>query len=157
MPNKTSKLKLNTFLENEAVDYTQVNENFEILDKCPICTESGEKTSAYTGASSGNATWYYRKYSDGTVDLYTKIETTALKCSSGASAPYYSDTIKLVLPIELSTIYSTEINSASEYLGWMANVTGKNVNDYILFRAAGAKIESSNAYKCVFIHIKGRG
>lgn len=156
MPNKTTKLGLNTFLESEVLNYEDVNYNFEKIDEYPICIESGKKSSTYSGAVSGNATWYYRKYSDGTIDLYTNIETTGLKCSSGASAPYHSNTTKILIPISLSTIYGTELSLTSEYLGWVADITGKNVNDYITFQVVGLKVESNNTYKRVYIHIKGR-
>ena len=44
MPNITKKLGLNIWLENDIVDFEQINENFQKIDDCVICTESGIKT-----------------------------------------------------------------------------------------------------------------
>lgn len=46
MPNITKKLGLNILLENDIVNFEQINENFQKIDDCVICTESGIKTAS---------------------------------------------------------------------------------------------------------------
>ena len=84
MPNTTSKLGLNTWLENDVVDFEEINENFEKLDNMVMCIESGTKTANFSGGTTSVATWRYRKYSDGTVEMSAKLEFTNLKCDGGS-------------------------------------------------------------------------
>ena len=156
MPNQTSKLSLNTFLENEAVDFELINDNFEKIDSLVLCMESGEKTATYSGAVSGNATWYYRKYSDGTMDLYTRLDIDSVKCSSGSKFPYYSGDIKLLFPVELTSVLEKQFQLSSKTIGWVQDVTDKSNKDYVLFRIISTAVESTYIFKQIFINIKGR-
>lgn len=155
MPTPTPNLGLNTWLENEVVDFEEVNENFEILDDCVMCIESGTSSTSYTGGATGTAIWRYKKYSDGTVDMSTKIEFTNLKCNGGSSSPYYSGTSTLYFPLSLSSVYDVQMHLASNTIGWMSNITGQSVLDRVLFRVMGTEYESTEIYKQVFINVKG--
>lgn len=138
------------------MDWELINENFEKLDNMTLCIESGEKTAAYSGGVTGNATWRYKKYSDGSVELYTGIEFKSLKCSAGSSIPYCSENVKVSFPITLTSIDNAQLHMASDTVGWVSNITGKNILDYIMFKVASMKNESSYVYKQIFINVKGR-
>ena len=44
---------------------------------------------------------------------------------------------------------------ASNTIGWVSDITGKSVLDYVMFRVMGTEYESENVYKQVFITVKG--
>ncbi len=155
MPNKTTNLGLNVFLENEVVDFEQINNNFETIDKQIYCVESGTITSNYTGGSSSVAVWRYKKYSDGTVEMSTKIEFTNLKCNGGNSAPYYSGDSTLYFPFTLSEVYDVHMHLASNTIGWVSDTTGYSINDFVIFKIMSMSLEEDYIYKQVFINVKG--
>lgn len=49
MPNLSTNMGFNLFLESDVVDFEQLNANFEKLDKMVLCIESGTKTASYSG------------------------------------------------------------------------------------------------------------
>lgn len=153
--NKTTNLKLNTWLENEPVNFEEVNENFEIIDKLPICIESGTKLGTYTGGTGSSNTWRYKKYSDGNIEMFTKLEFDNLKCNNGAEAPYYSGSSKVTFPFALKTVRDVQMHLASNTIGWISDITGRNVIDYVSFRIAAIHKEDNAEYKQVFINVKG--
>lgn len=155
MPDQTAKNKFNIFLENEAVDFEQINENFKKLDDMNLCVESGMKTASYSGGVTGNANWRYRKYADGTIDMFTKLEFDNLKCNGGSEAPYYSGSSKVYFPFTMTAVYDVQMHLASNTIGWVSDITGKSVIDYVLFRVMGMGCETENIYKQIFISIKG--
>ncbi len=156
MSNTTSNVGFYTFLENDVVDWAYINKNFEKLDVMALCIESGTKAAAYSGGASGNATWYYKKYSDGTIELYTKLEFDNIKCTGGAAAPYYSDSIKVLFPFTISYVDDVQMHLTSDTIGWIADITGKGVVDCAIFRIMSMTSESSNISKRVYINMKGR-
>lgn len=155
MPNLTTKLGLNTWLENEVMDVDQLNANFEKLDSMVMCLENEKKTANYTGGSDTVVTWHYRKHSDGTVDLWTKLSFSSLKCNGGSAFPYYSEDVKIYLPFSLSAITDVQMHLASGTIGWICDVTGKGILDYLQFRVMSTVYESTTLYKEVFINVKG--
>ena len=155
MPTPTNNLQLNTFLENEAVDYEAVNANFEKIDGFCIAIESGTKTAAYSGAVSGNAVWAYKKYSDGTLEMYTKLSFNG--ACSGGTGPYYMSFIKAMFPLSLKTVDDVQMNlRASNNKGWVSDTTDKNILDYVQFTPVSPVSESTSSYKEVYINVKGR-
>ena len=155
MASKTGNLGLNVWLENEVVDFEQINENFQKIDALTVCTESGTITSNYSGGATGVATWRYKKYSDGTVEMSTKLEFTNLKCNGGSAAPYYSGTSTLYLPFSLSSVFDVQMHLASNTIGWVSDITGQSVLDKVLFRVMGMQLENDYIYKQVFVSVKG--
>lgn len=155
MPNQTSNLKLNTWLENEAVDFSEVNANFETLDKLVSCVESGTTTSNYSGGSDSVAKWRYKKYSDGTVEMSAKLGFTNLKCNGGTKSPYYSGSSTVYFPFTLSEVYDVQMHLASNTIGWVSDITGKSVLDSVMFRVMATENESTEKYKQIFIQVKG--
>jgi len=155
MPNKTTNLGLNTWLEDEVVDFSEINDNFTKVDSLVSCIESGTTTSNYTGGSDSVANWRYKKYTDGTIEMSTVIYFTNLKCNGGAEAPYYSGSSKIYFPFTLSSVYNVQMHLASNTFGWVSNITGKTVSDYVMFRLMSLEYESTEEYKQVFINVKG--
>lgn len=155
MPNLTAKLGLNLFLENEVVDFEQINANFRKLDSLRTCTESGTKTSNYPGGSDGVATWRYKKYSDNTISLTTRLNFTNLKCTEGSAPPYYSATSEVVFPFAFSAIHNVQMHLASPTIGWVADSTGASTIDRVTFRLVGLEKETTIKYKQVYISVEG--
>ena len=155
MATKTPKLGLNIWLESDPVNFEEVNENFKKIDDMVMCVESGEVSSSYSGGVSGSTTWKYKKYSDGTIDMSTKMEFTNIKCNGGSSAPYYSGTLSLYFPFTLSQVYDVQMHLASNTIGWVSDITGQSVLDKVIFRLLNMELESDYKYKQVFINVKG--
>lgn len=155
MPNKTTNLDLNTWLENEVVDFSEINANFEKIDSLVSCVESGIKTSNYTGGSDSVAKWRYKKYSDGTVEMSAKLGFTNLKCNGGSKSPYYSGTSNVYFPFTLTEVYDVQMHLASNTIGWVSDITGQTVKDMVMFRVMATESESTEKYKQIFIQVKG--
>lgn len=155
MPNPTTNLGLNTWLENEVVNFEEVNQNFEKLDTMVMCIESGTKTSSYSGGSDSVTTWRYKKYSDGTIDMSAKLNFTNLKCNSGSAIPYYSSDLKVYFPFALSEVYDVQMHMASNTIGWVSNITDRSILDYVMFRVMAMELETTDKYKRIFINVKG--
>lgn len=155
MPNQTDNLKLNTWLENEVMDFEELNANFETIDKLVSCVESGVKTANYTGGADSVAKWRYKKYSDGTVEMSAKLGFTNLKCNGGSQSPYYSGTSNVYFPFELKEVYDVQMHLASNTIGWVSDITGKSVLDMVMFRVMATESESTEKYKQIFIQVKG--
>lgn len=153
--NKTDRIKLNIWLENEPVNFEEINDNFKAIDALPFCIESGTKVGSYTGGSSSANTWYYKKYSDGTIEMSTKLEFTNLKCNGGRESPYYSGVSNVTFPFSLKQVYDVQMHLASNTIGWVSDITGRSVFDSVSFRVAAVKMESEGTYKQVFINVKG--
>ena len=155
MPNITENLGLNTWLENEVVDFEQMNENFEKIDSMVMCVESGTKTANYTGGSDSVATWRYKKYSDKSIEMWAKLQFTNLKCNGGTSSPYYSGESTIYFPFTLASVNDVQMHLASNTIGWVSDITGQSVLDKVMFRVMGMEIENDYIYKQVFIQVKG--
>lgn len=155
MANTTDNLKLNIWLEDDVVDFEEVNDNFEKLDSMVMCIESGTKTSACSGGSSSNVTWRYKKYSDGTIEMSSKLELTNLKCNGGSAAPYHSGNVLVNFPFDLKEVYNVQMHLESNTIGWVSDITDRSILDGVTFRIMGMSSESTYIYKQVFINVKG--
>lgn len=160
--NKTTKLGLNIWLENEAVNFEEVNENFTKIDAIPFCVESGTKSASFTGGASGDVVvWYYKKYSDGTIELNAKLDYNDLRCVNGEGAPYYSSESKVNFPFSLAKIYSVQMHLIDrEHLGWVQDTTPKDILTYANYVVVGFLKEDADSvptpsYKQVYITVKG--
>ena len=69
MSSITSNLGLTIWNESDPVNFEDINNNFEKIDRLVNCIESGIVTSTYTGGTNPTAEWRYKKYSDGTDDM----------------------------------------------------------------------------------------
>lgn len=155
MPGKTAKLGLNTFLENEVVNYEQINDNFEKIDDCCMCYEDGRKISTCSGDINGQCTWHYKKFTNNEIEMSAKMEFANVKCDGGSAAPYYSGIARVEFPFALSSVYDVQMHLASNTIGWVSDITGKSVVDSVSFRVMSMNKETTEIYKQVFITVKG--
>lgn len=157
MASKTTNLGLNTWNETDIVNFEEMNQNFETIDTLVHCVESGYITAPYTNGSNTTAEWYYRKYSDGMVEVSADLTYTQLICDQGSAAPYYSAKhSEVTLPFVFDRVYDLQMHIASNSMSWVTNITGSNISNRVIFRLFNMAVESSELYKQVFIHIKGR-
>lgn len=71
--------------ESEAMDVAVLNSNFETIDGFPYIVESGQATAYMSNINASVAqykqvTWYYKKFSDGTLEANAVAQVTGLKC-----------------------------------------------------------------------------
>lgn len=155
MPDKTKNLRLNTWLETDYLDVEEINENFKILDVLSICKETGIATASYTGGVAASAEWYYKKYTDNTVEMSARLYYTNLKCNGGTEAPYHSGTSTISFPFQFTKIYDVQMHLASNTIGWISDITGETVIDNITFRLMNTQKETEETYKQIFVSVKG--
>ena len=153
--NKTTKLKMNSWLENDPVDFEEINENFNIIDALPICIESGTKVGTYTKGSESTCTWRYKKFSDNTIEMSTKLAFDTLKCNAGSKSPYYSEESKVTFPFNFKEVYDVQMHLSSAAIGWPVDVTARTVLDSVTFKIAAINSETDPIYKQVFVNVKG--
>lgn len=155
MANKTDRCGFNVFLENDIVNFDEINYNFEKLDAMNLCIESGTASSNYNGVTSGSTIWRYKKYADKTVELSVKLEFENIRCNGGSSSPYSSGEINLYFPFNFSSIYDIQMHMSSNTVGWIHDMTPKKTTDCISFKVLSTALESSNVYKEISINVKG--
>lgn len=105
MPTITPNMGLSLPYESEALDVSILNSNFEKIDGFPYVVESGV-TAAYR--SNTNATtaqfkkidWYYKKWSDGTLEAYAVAPVEGLACNGeqGEDGTWMSGWIRFYYP-----------------------------------------------------------
>lgn len=154
MPSMTNKLGLYTFLETDVVDFANMNENFEKIDELLNCKEYGTATAAYSGGSVGTATWTYRKYTDGSIELYTSIDVSTLRCNSGTTAPYMSSEATLALPFKV-TIKDLQMHLSSLVPNIILDQTNAVSSNNLVFKLCNYTKEESNSQKRMFVNVKG--
>lgn len=155
MASQTNRCKFNTFLENDVVDFEQINENFEKLDAMGFCVETGTKAANYDGTTSGSILWRYRKYSDNHVELSIKLEFGNLACNGGTEVPYSSGQVNVYLPFKFSDIYNIQMHMSSNTVGWVQDVTAKGSSDKVSFKVLSMDKETVTVYKEISIIVKG--
>ena len=158
--NRTEKLGLHTWLENEIVDFEEMNENFEIMDALPLCIGSGARSAPYSGSTltTDAAVWYFRRYSDGVVEISGKFVHNALPVSTGAAAPYTTDQTTITFPITFNKIYSINITcNGYETMCIPVLTTPADITNYISYKLMSFTQETSSEYtdKEVYITVKG--
>ena len=155
--NKSSNLGFNIFLETDAVDFEDLNENWRKLDAMTLCVESGIKTAAYDNGMASVAKWYYKKYSDGTLEMSAKLDFTSsnMQCNTGTAAPYTSGTSNVYFPFEFKSIYDVQMHLASSSKCRIVNTTSEAIQNTIKFMLESNDKENTEVYKQVFITVKG--
>lgn len=162
MATKTPNLKLNTWLESDVVNFEEVNENFEVLDGCIMCIASGMTDSSCSGSSDSRPNWNYKKYSNKTIEMDTRIPFANSICSEGVTGtgPYKMiNNCILSLPTNVGTITSiTSIQlqlSGENAYGWAVNLSNKDRIDSIVMNILNSIIETSSSYKEIHVSVKG--
>ena len=156
MSSKTSKLGLTIWNDTDPVNFEEMNANFKKIDGLVNCIESGTVTSTYTAGLNSTIEWYYKKYTDGTIDMSGVLYYTNLKCNGGDTAPYYSVSSTVNFPFTFSNVYDVQMHLVSNTFGWLADITGETISTNVTFRVCNMSIENDEIYKQVFINIKGR-
>lgn len=155
MGGTTRNLGLNTFVETDIFDVDLLNDNFWLLDNASVCTESGTMNSTYTGASTGTATWRYKRYTDKTIELNTAITLNAAYPNLGSSPFYYSRDVNLSLPLALAQTYDVHIDVASSTNRWGIIVASDDITSGMVFRILSNTQASVASYQKVYIQVKG--
>ena len=158
MPNKTTNLGMNVFLENEVFDVDLVNENFQIIDDIPMTAKSaGVMTSVFSGAQSGTVTWRYKRYSDKTIDLEASIVLNSVYINANNAVPYYSNDVVVNLPVVLSSVNNIHTDIVANTRRWVAmtSSTGTVTTALTFSILSNVKDTSSSNRNTVFIQIKG--
>ena len=99
MSSNTSNLGFTIWNESDPVNFEDINNNFEKIDRLVNCIESGVVTSTYTGGINPTAEWRQKKYSDGSVDMSTVLYFSNLTCNGGTEPPYYSVNSSVNFPL----------------------------------------------------------
>lgn len=113
----------------------------------------GEFSSVIEG-SSGN--WTYRKWSNGTVDLWGSYAVSGVACSTALGAMYRTDTITLTnFPFDVYSPYLTASYESNGYGGilWATSTTTNNSPpSYYLLRTTSGTIASGK----IIVHVIGK-
>lgn len=111
MAEETSKLGLRKPTEDEYFDIVgDFNANWDKIDALTHIVDSGKKTSDFNepGKSTvgGTVTWYYKKFDDGTFEMFGNLTVNNWKCENPASSNMYRTTY---MKIKYPQIGQTEI------------------------------------------------
>lgn len=154
MPNQTKNLRFNVFLENEPVDFEQINANFEKIDSLLNCVEHGTKSTNYSGGATGTANWTYRKYSDGSIELYTVVDVSTMKCNIGDEMPFSSSAVDVPLPFKVN-VKSLLTHLSTSVMNIVTDETNSAAKNNLVFTLKGFANETATLSKRLFIHVKG--
>lgn len=170
MSQTTPRLKFITFLENDYVNFNDINHNFEILEKTGLCVESGTNDVTRSGVS---ANWYYKKFlnSTKTSPMYTVEASTFITnegtwtckedITKGRQSCWISDKIKVPLP---NIISSSNIYDMQASIRLSSSTTDPNINwitfekddldGMVQFRAISPVQEKDGIPKIASIQVK---
>lgn len=121
MSSKTDNLQMTKWLENDPVNFEEVNENFLKIDNCTSCYERGVVTSSYSGGLNGVGKWVYRKYTgwnlkksdDDTLSIIKTIEACIVIDASSLpienedsdiSSIFHSIDLTINLPFDIASL-----------------------------------------------------
>lgn len=155
MATKSTKFGFNLFLENDIVNFEELNDNFKKIEDLVLITESGVKSATYTEGSEANVKWYYRKYSDGTLEMWTKIGYSKLICETGAAGQYSSAESTINFPFAFSSIENVQMSLNADMTGYVVNTTANAVLDSLKLKVISANKESTDIFKQISINVKG--
>lgn len=105
MPTITPNMGLSLPYESEALDVSVLNSNFEKIDSFPYVVESGVTTAYHSNTNGAVAQykkidWYYKKWSDGTLEAYAVAHISGLACNDkqGQDGTWRSGFIRFYYP-----------------------------------------------------------
>lgn len=86
MPAVTPNMGLTKPYESEYFDVNVLNDNFDKIDSFPYVVESGKTTAYHSNTNASVAQykkidWYYKKWSDGTLEAYAVAHISGLRCN----------------------------------------------------------------------------
>ena len=160
MATQTTNLGLNTWLPSDYMNVSELNANFNKLDNYIMCTKSEIISTTTSNDDQTNTDWIYKEYSDGTIELYAAVRMSKIKCDHSSTAdvetaPYYSSSIVIHLPKQISEIYSLQITAAGGTMVMCEDTTNLS-RSYVSFSLAKFTKDTLDTAYLIYVDIKGR-
>ena len=156
MATQTTNLGLNTWLPSDYMDVSELNATFNKLDNYIMCTIS----TTTSNDDQTNTDWVYKEYSDGTIELYAAVRMSKIKCDHSSTAdvetaPYYSSSIVIRLPKQISEISSLQITAGGGAMVMYEDTTNLS-RSYVSFSLAKFTKDTLDTAYLIYVDIKGR-
>ena len=160
MATQTTNLGLNTWLPSDYMNVSELNANFNKLDNYIMCTKSEIISTTDSNDDQTNTDWIYKEYSDGTIELYAAVRMSKIKCDHSSTvdvetAPYYSSSIVIHLPKQISEISSLQITAGGGAMVMYEDTTNLS-RSYVSFSLAKFTKETLDIAYLIYVDIKGR-
>ena len=160
MATQTTNLGLNTWLPSDYMDVSELNANFNKLDNYIMCTKSEIISTTDSNDDQTNTDWVYKEYSDGTIELYAAVRMSKIKCDHSSTAdvetaPYYSSSIVIRLPKQISEIDSLQITAGGGAMVMYEDTTNLS-RSYVSFSLAKFTKDTLDTAYLIYVDIKGR-
>lgn len=160
MATQTTNLGLNTWLPSDYMNVSELNANFNKLDNYIMCTKSEIISTTDSNDDQTNTDWVYKEYSDGTVELYAAVRMSKIKCDHSSTvdvetAPYYSSSIVIHLPKQISEIDSLQITAGGGAMVMYEDTTNLS-RSYVSFSLAKFTKDTLDTAYLIYVDIKGR-
>ena len=160
MATQTTNLGLNTWLPSDYMDVSELNANFNKLDNYIMCTKSEIISTTDSNDDQTNTDWIYKEYSDGTIELYAAVRMSKIKCDHSSTAdvetaPYYSSSIVIHLPKQISEIDSLQITAGGGTMVMYEDTTNLS-RSYVSFSLAKFAKDTFDTAYLIYVDIKGR-
>ena len=160
MATQTTNLGLNTWLPSDYMDVSELNANFNKLDNYIMCTKSEIISTTDSNDDQTNTDWIYKEYSDGTIELYAAVRMSKIKCDHSSTvdvetAPYYSSSIVIHLPKQISEIDSLQITAGGGAMVMYEDTTNLS-RSYVSFSLAKFTKDTLDTAYLIYVDIKGR-
>lgn len=159
MATQTTKLGFNTWLPSDYMNVSELNANFNKLDNFVVCTRSEVISTTGSNDDHSNTDWLYKEYSDGTAELSAAVKMTNIKCdisssSSADTAPYYSPSSTIWLPVTISEVYSLQLTARDAFI--MSEDNSNLSMSSVSFSLAKFSKDLTNSSYIIYVNIKGR-
>ena len=159
MATQTTKLGFNTWLPSDYMNVSELNANFVKLDNFVVCTHSEVISTTGSNDDHSNTDWLYKEYSDGTAELSAAVKMTNIKCdisssSSADTAPYYSPSSTIWLPVTISEVYSLQLTARDAFI--MSEDNSNLSMSSVSFSLAKYSKDLINTAYVIYVNIKGR-
>ena len=160
MATQTTNLGLNTWLPSDYMNVSELNANFNKLDNYIMCTKSEIISTTDSNDDQTNTDWVYKEYSDGTIELYAAVRMSKIKCDHSSTAdvetaPYYSSSIVIRLPKQISEISSLQITAGGGAMVMYEDTTNLS-RSYVSFSLAKFTKDTLDTAYLIYVGIKGR-
>ena len=160
MATQTTNLGLNTWLPSDYMNVSELNANFNKLDNYIMCTKSEIISTTDSNDDQTNTDWIYKEYSDGTIELYAAVRMSKIKCDHSSTvdvetAPYYSSSIVIHLPKQISEISSLQITAGGGAMVMYEDTTNLS-RSYVSFSLAKFTKDTLDTAYLIYVDIKGR-
>lgn len=171
MPEYTANKKYALPYESEPVDINVINENFLKDDAFPFVLASGTVTAnrmqpGSTTSVAEKLTWYYKKWSDGTLEAYAVAHVANLACndSQKQDGTWRSKFLRFIYPsLGQKKIFNRSMCISGADLGssgyWAEDVSspgdGADNASYQTIRCVSTVKETTTKDKNIYVGFKG--